>query len=463
MKLNILTGLLLILQTNLLFGQNLNPYHGSSFIDSAYFYSEPQINGIDIFNQSNISKQYKNKTSTTFSRPVCINFDDNQYRVVFTYDLNGNMLTELEQLSTGYNITRSSQIYDSSGKLVQKLQEIWQNLHWVNLFRSTYTYDPQGHLFSAYYEKWFTDIWVMGEFYTYTYDERGNLISRLLQGYQNNEFVNIQRYSYTFDENNNKLSEERANWSNGDWEDYYHVQYTYDAQGVLLMDLTQEYLNSQWRNSYQHTYTFGLQGNMLTDIWQMWVNENWTNYANIQYTYDFQGNLLTEIWKKWQNNLWVNNILSNYTYENNNVIKAEGYVWYNNNWASSPVTFDFYYNNNRDVYTSSHSSKSCTIDYIQFTEVSEEINNQPTFELMQNYPNPFNPETKIRYNVKNNDFVSLRIYDILGKEVAVLVDNVQNEGKYEVTFNGTNLSSGIYFCKLKSGNLIKTKKMLLLK
>jgi hypothetical protein len=91
------------------------------------------------------------------------------------------------------------------------------------------------------------------------------------------------------------------------------------------------------------------------------------------------------------------------------------------------------------------------------------ISNVSSYDLSNNYPNPFNPTTKIRYTVINNVQVKLTVYDILGKEVVTLVNEVKQPNTYEVEFNGENLSSGIYFYQLRAGNYINTKKMILLK
>lgn len=85
------------------------------------------------------------------------------------------------------------------------------------------------------------------------------------------------------------------------------------------------------------------------------------------------------------------------------------------------------------------------------------------FELQQNYPNPFNPSTTIRYNLPQAGFVNLRVYNALGQEVAVLVNQEQVSGVYEVTFDAAQLSSGIYFYKLESAGIVQTKKMTLVK
>jgi hypothetical protein len=97
------------------------------------------------------------------------------------------------------------------------------------------------------------------------------------------------------------------------------------------------------------------------------------------------------------------------------------------------------------------------------------------FMLYQNYPNPFNPSTSIQYAVGNRQFVQLKVYDILGNEVATLVNEEKAPGIYEVKFNshsdgGQNLpagrqglSSGVYFYKLQAGDFVETKKMILLR
>jgi hypothetical protein len=93
------------------------------------------------------------------------------------------------------------------------------------------------------------------------------------------------------------------------------------------------------------------------------------------------------------------------------------------------------------------------------------------FSLEQNYPNPFNPSTTIRYTIssviasatKQSQMVTLKVYDVIGNEVSTLVNEEKSAGSYEVKFNASELSSGIYFYKLQAGSLIETKKMILLR
>lgn len=86
-----------------------------------------------------------------------------------------------------------------------------------------------------------------------------------------------------------------------------------------------------------------------------------------------------------------------------------------------------------------------------------------TFELKQNYPNPFNPTTNIKYNIPTASNVKLAVYNVVGEEVAILVNGYTEAGFHETTFDASNLPSGVYIYKLQSGNLVQTNKMMLLK
>ncbi|MBZ0182570.1 MAG: family 10 glycosylhydrolase [Melioribacteraceae bacterium] len=105
-------------------------------------------------------------------------------------------------------------------------------------------------------------------------------------------------------------------------------------------------------------------------------------------------------------------------------------------------------------------------DVIVSVEDSEKeiTQNVPSkFMLEQNYPNPFNPTTSIEYSVPSSEYVSLKVYDVLGNEVASLVNENKTAGSYRIDFNASTLSSGVYFYKITAGNYTETKKMMLIK
>ena len=83
--------------------------------------------------------------------------------------------------------------------------------------------------------------------------------------------------------------------------------------------------------------------------------------------------------------------------------------------------------------------------------------------LHQNYPNPFNPNTTIKYSLESKQYVKLTVYDLLGKEIAVLADGEFSSGEHSAVFNAKNLSSGIYLYRIQAGNFVATKRMMLVK
>jgi len=85
------------------------------------------------------------------------------------------------------------------------------------------------------------------------------------------------------------------------------------------------------------------------------------------------------------------------------------------------------------------------------------------YSLSQNYPNPFNPSTTIRYELPSRTDVVLKIFDLLGQEVATLVDEEKTAGRYEVLWHAARTASGVYFYRLQSGEFVETKKLVLLK
>jgi hypothetical protein len=96
------------------------------------------------------------------------------------------------------------------------------------------------------------------------------------------------------------------------------------------------------------------------------------------------------------------------------------------------------------------------------TEVEDVV--QPlNYSLQQNYPNPFNPSTTIEYSIPQSGLVTLKVFNVLGKEVATLVNGQNDAGNHTVEFNASALNSGVYFYKIESDNFVETKKMILLK
>jgi hypothetical protein len=115
-----------------------------------------------------------------------------------------------------------------------------------------------------------------------------------------------------------------------------------------------------------------------------------------------------------------------------------------------------------------HVNSYFLLDDVTLTGTNTSVNDKNItpvkFSLDQNYPNPFNPSTKIQYTLPENSFVSLKVYNTIGQEVAALVNGVVPAGSHEINFDASKLNSGVYFYTLKSGNnFVQTRKMILMK
>ncbi len=115
----------------------------------------------------------------------------------------------------------------------------------------------------------------------------------------------------------------------------------------------------------------------------------------------------------------------------------------------------------RYAYRLKQINRDGTFKYSQEVELA--VDAPRMFALEQNYPNPFNPTTHFQFSIASAGFVSLKVYNILGQEVATLVNEVKDAGTYDATFDGSKFSSGIYYYRLESGSKIQMKKMLLIK
>jgi photosystem II stability/assembly factor-like uncharacterized protein len=128
-------------------------------------------------------------------------------------------------------------------------------------------------------------------------------------------------------------------------------------------------------------------------------------------------------------------------------------------------TWDFVVDSNGYVYASTNEGVWKTKTNTVITGINDEVNNDmpETFHLSQNYPNPFNPTTTIKYQIPGLSFVTLKVYDVLGNEIATLANEEKPAGSYEVEFNANGLPSGIYFYRIQADFFVETKKMILIK
>lgn len=136
-----------------------------------------------------------------------------------------------------------------------------------------------------------------------------------------------------------------------------------------------------------------------------------------------------------------------------------GFIWKNEGIFHTKI-YAYLDSTNSPITDTTRHNINIMNNHVSVSQISEIVTD---YSLSQNYPNPFNPETKIKFSVPRNDNVRLVIYDMLGREISTLINEKLSMGVYEYTFNGTSLSSGMYFYKITAGEFTEVRKMILLK
>ena len=430
----------------------------------------------------------------------------NYCRFNYTYDNNGDELTYIYQTWTNnawMNVFKETFSYNSSGKILTDFSEGLVNNTWTNLWTDTTTYDVNNRMLTSMFEHYENNVWTNGQRDTYTYDNNGNIHTDIIEIKTTDIWVNNARYTATYD-NNKRVGMLGESWTNNSWLNNSSDTWTYDSSGNMLTNFEETWADSVWTNKYRETYTYDNNGNELTSLGEYWANNAWLNNGKETYTYNSYRNELTYLYETWTNNAWINNLAYSYTYNDYNEVLSflsqEG--WANNTWqGQTKVNYTYDGNGNaitgevftcaNNVWQKAQGNYSINLEYnsgadnLNLTGIKisvtynlnvDDINrDQPaltSYNLYQNYPNPFNPSTIIRYQIPKPGLVQLKVYDILGRDAATLVNEYQTAGEHSVQFsaddkqqttNHRQFSSGVYFSLLRSGDYISIKKMVLLK
>jgi len=452
------------------------------------------------FDQSNLKMNKKSNNNVAVIDSVIVKDTSGpKAKYTYTYEANGNVTLELYQEWTDgqwVNIWQDTYTYDINGNLTSKINTGWSDGQWTNNSRYTYTYDANGNNTSISFEGALDDEWFRFYRILYSYDASGNIISETWQDWSDEQWVNKSRCTYTLNGFGKKTLEVEEKWSEDQWVNSWRNTYIYDVYGVIS-DIDEYWGYSEgWVNNTNSSYTYDSNGNMTSQLYQYWSlsDEKWKGDWRYTYTYDTNGNMTSLYFEDCSNEQWVSSWQYTYTYNSNGkmttrvqaqssgdqwvnrykstfeydgegrVVYANNEIWEAGNWIplnsslyiagvsyGTGSEIDFYYN----------------VNAVDVASNSEMVND---FSLSQNYPNPFNPSTIIRFSLPAgrqelpmNSFVTLKVYNLLGQEVATLVNEQKPAGNYEVKFDASNLASGVYVYRLNAGDFTASQKMLLLK
>jgi hypothetical protein len=339
----------------------------------------------------------------------------------------------------------------------------WFNGEWIITDKRTNTYNSDGNLETVLWE-WFnasSGEWLNDAKDVYNYDSLGNRVYYLHQNFKVHEFENDFKYENIYDSANNLVLSVDQDWIDSIWVNRSKSVYTYTPENLIDTSLFQVWTNEQWINYQMNILEYDEELKIISNLAKRWQEGNWLDLGMGRYEYDINNNRVLEYWKIAVNNNWENWFRIFYEYDDkNNLIHLFGEEWVNGQWISEDEPLRI---TNPDGIIIGFLAKELFLYYSPPTSVENENNIVNGFNLLQNYPNPFNPTTTIRYEVPDKNFVTIKVYDILGNEIATLVNEEKPPGTYEVEFNASDLACGIYFYQLKAGDFIDTKKMILLK
>jgi hypothetical protein len=376
----------------------------------------------------------------------------NWERKSYTYDANGNMLTELQENSSEvgwnfYNSNKNTYTYDANGNMLSYTYEKWENNAWVNVDKRNYTYDVNGKMLYFTYEKWQNNAWVLIVKNTFSYDINNNLITELSELWQNNMWINSYKFSYNYDVSGNKITHLEQSWQNNMWVNRIKYSFSYNGNNKIITELREDWNNNIWENYEKYTYTYDANGILLNKLWESWYGNSTYNYT---YTYDANGNMLTEIKEYLDNNIWLNYWKYTYTYDTHgNSVTAKNEVWLNNDWSLSNafgITHPFsVYSSNNDIFTFNFPGAArYEAHFVSFINgVIENDNKQIAL-----YPNPATNYIHINLKQQTNlQNTTVSIYNIQGQQLLQ-----QNIRQSQTEIDIQNLSKGIYIIKVINGN-----------
>ena len=402
-----------------------------------------------------IEQQFRNELGLFFN----IKFADRRVDK-FTKVLSDTMYLQISDVfqlwdtltNVWVNETKHTYTYDANGKMTDWLYQTWDGSVWVNETKHTYTYDANEKMTDWLDQIWNDSLWVNWVKYSYTYDANGNTTDMLCQTWNGSVWENEFKSSYTYDSNKNRIEALCQNWNTSSWVNETKSSYTYDSNKNRTEVLYQTWNTSSWVNETKHTYTYDANGNMTDWLYQTWDATSWVNDTKSSHTYDSNKNRTEVLYQTWNASLWVNWLKYTYTYDaNKNITEELCQTWNSSAWQNS--------------------QKDTLTWQMLITDVNERANVTGSFALAANYPNPFNPQTKISFSVPRESYITLKVYDLLGREVATLAQEKKEKGEYSLFWNAGGVTSGVYYYRLVAVDpsllseqvFIETKKMILMR
>jgi len=388
----------------------------------------------------------------------------------------------------------------------------WNSSSWQNDSSQVLTYNQDNLLSERRIRDWIGSQWIDECRYLYEYDQLLRTNTQTFQVYFSNTWIDSIQKIYDYNSQGLVSTITTYHWNNSAWENWELMTSTY-SNGQILQDVYQNWSDSSWENSnrtYYEYYTnsihttfdlwlFGVWINLLCIVInydsngyiselkiQLWVPfVGWENLARTLFTRDNYFNIIEGLTQNWDFDIsdWINYSRVKTIYNSYNLPKLDlTELWTeNNSWEydfQSTHIYDGFLNRKETIgqqWMGSNwiNSERESYTYIDVSPVESSTSNLTEFKLIGNYPNPFNPTTTIKFHIPELSNVTLKIYNSIGEEVAILINDVISPGTYDIVWSAAKYlgsvsakggyASGVYFYQLSTNKYVETKKMILLK
>jgi hypothetical protein len=435
--------------------------------------------------------------------------------------LPGVLITQMwePQGKVWLNYVSTALSYNGSGKETNRTNRVWFEPYWLDTNRTVRAYEPQGHLLTVTQQIRVDGQWADSAHDVYDYDPAWNLTTFVTQTWSGSFWQNAILYTYTYDTHSNRLSELSQRWGTSSWLNKSYIEKTYDELRNVLTETRYLWSGYYWMNTARYIYNY--EGpKQAYDVLGKW-NIVSVPLAASDYTkttvfptatsdafvfdqgYTAAGVLAhgRAYWMKFATNQSI--IFEGETRLHDTIDVVPGWnmvgalsaslpVAYITSIPDSIVTGEFYgYNVGyqaaetldppRGYWVKITQAGKLVLDGTLINPPANRIRIEATgeqpppppaeageripaeYRLAQNYPNPFNPSTTIRYALREETEVDLRVYDLFGRVVAVLASGRQQAGDHAITWDASGVASGVYFYKLAAGEFTKSEKMVLLR
>ncbi len=324
---------------------------------------------------------------------------------------------------------RKTMNYDEKKRKTGWINEIYSNGTWYNYRKNIFVYNDKDQIIEWINEKYSYNGWIHNFHVLYQFDDDGNIVSARTEQWKNDEYALSSMDTSVFELIAPfSLIEETSTlqWNGLEWINKSRRIKQYES-GLLTEDTYEIWYQDEWASNWKKEYVYNQDREKELEIWKLYSDGEFVNYYRKTFSYDTHGNMVEVLNEKWESDKWS---------------EADGDLDF------IDCKGNFF----------QHLKNGCliTISWADITSVEEKKKNIQNVSI---HPNPFSQFSIFNFQFSKAGHVSLKVIDMLGNEVATLVDGFKEAGRHEARFDGSGLAPGMYFYVLRAGERVESGKV----